>query len=188
MNNSVSNPVDVPAKAKLRRNWLIRSVAGVAALAGFGLALHTYRSTDKAEALDPAFWQLQFAAPDGQVLNMASFRGKPLILNFWASWCPPCIEELPLLSSFYNSNLANGWQVLGLAVDEPLPVRRFLERFPISFPVAMAGLSGVEISRSLGNSIGGLPFTVLIDSAGQIARRKMGRLNSQDLRSWAASK
>jgi thiol-disulfide isomerase/thioredoxin len=119
---------------------------------------------------------------------MKSLRGKPVVLNFWATWCPPCVEELPLLSDFYQQNSANGWQVLGLAVDQPDPVNRFLTRVPVTFPVVMAGMSGIELSRSLGNLSGALPFTVVLGSDGFVAHRKMGKVTVADLRQWTELK
>lgn len=188
MNNSTQYPASIQTKTQSRRHWLIGAVAGVAALGGFGLAWRTFHSVGGSEVVEPSFWQRQFATPDGQILDLNSFRHKSLLLNFWASWCPPCIEELPLLSSFYKKNLVNGWQVLGLAVDEPDPVRRFLARVPVAFPVAMAGISGVDISRYFGNSLGGLPFTVVLNSDGQIVHRKMGLITPDELRSWTVAK
>ena len=119
---------------------------------------------------------------------MAALRGKPVLLNFWAPWCPPCVEELPLLSSFYREQSAKGWQVLGLAVDQLVPVQRFLAKAPVPFPVALAGLRGVDISKSLGNLSGGLPFTVVLGSDGQVAHRKMCQVTPDDLRAWALLK
>ncbi|MBC7717365.1 MAG: TlpA family protein disulfide reductase, partial [Pseudorhodobacter sp.] len=81
---------------------------------------------------------------------MADLRGKPLLLNFWATWCPPCVKEMPLLDAFYQTHRARGWQVVGLAVDSPTPVRAFLERVPVSFPIGLAGMEGSELSRALG--------------------------------------
>lgn len=174
------------ASAGGRRRWLTGAVAGVAALAGLGLAWRTYQAQTVMPAAEAAFWQMTFATPDGQQLGMAALRGKPLLLNFWATWCPPCIDELPLISSFYQQNLAKGWQVLGLAVDQLDPVKSFLAATPVAFPVAMAGMPGIELSRSLGNLSGGLPFTVVLGSDGLLAHRKIGRVTPDDLRAWTA--
>ena len=170
-----------------RRRWLVGAVAGAATLGGIGLAWRTLEKAPVPQTLDSSFWQLEFATPGGQTLTMHSMHGKPLLLNFWASWCPPCIEELPLLSSFFKENSANGWQVLGLAVDELDPVKRFLAHSPLSFPVALAGISGIELSKSLGNLIGGLPFTVVIDPTAKVIHRKMGKVTPDELRAWLVS-
>jgi len=170
-----------------RRRWLVGAVAGAATLGGIGLAWRTLEKAPVPQTLDSSFWQLEFATPGGQTLTMHSMHGKPLLLNFWASWCPPCIEELPLLSNFFKENSANGWQVLGLAVDELDPVKRFLAHSPLSFPVALAGISGIELSKSLGNLIGGLPFTVVIDPTAKVIHRKMGKVTPDELRAWLVS-
>ena len=170
-----------------RRRWLVGAVAGTATLGGIGLAWRSSEKTPVPQSLDSSFWQLEFATPGGQTLTMHSMHGKPLLLNFWASWCPPCIEELPLLSNFFKENSANGWQVLGLAVDELDPVKRFLAHSPLSFPVALAGISGIELSKSLGNLIGGLPFTVVIDPTAKVIHRKMGKVTPDELRAWLVS-
>jgi thiol-disulfide isomerase/thioredoxin len=115
---------------------------------------------------------------------MQNFRGRPLLINFWATWCPPCIEELPLIEAFYQQNKTNGWQVLGLAVDKPERVQSFLKTSPLSFAIGMAGLGGTELSRELGNLTGSLPFTVVFASDGQVAQRKLGRIVKQDLEQW----
>ena len=162
------------------------AVAGAAALTGAGVAWRRYQPQELAPGAERALWQAEFAQLDGGRLSMESLRGKPLLLNFWATWCPPCVEELPLLSSFYQLNAAKGWQVLGLAVDQQDPVKRFLARTPVTFPVALAGGSGIELGKSLGNLSGGLPFTVVLGSGGLIVHRKMGQVTPEDLLAWAA--
>jgi thiol-disulfide isomerase/thioredoxin len=167
-----------------RRRWLLGAVASAAALGGIGLARRNSQSQAVMQSVESGLWQLEFATPQGALLRLSSLQGKPLVLNFWATWCQPCVEELPLLSDFYQKNLANGWQVLGFAVDQPDPVNRFLTRVPVTFPVVMAGMSGIELSRSLGNLSGALPFTVVLGSDGHVAHRKMGKLTVADLRQW----
>lgn len=188
MNNTTPTTGIAETALQNRRRWLLRAVAVAAALGGAGLAWRTSRPPDPPQAIDSGFWRLEFATPDGAMLHMDALRGKPLLLNFWASWCPPCIEELPLLNGFFNQNAANGWQVIGLAVDQLDPVKQFLARTPVTFPVVMAGNSGIEISRSLGNLIGGLPFTVVVHSDDQLAHRKMGKVTPDELRAWALLK
>jgi len=165
-----------------RRGWVAAAVGVVAAAGGAGLAWR--RSQQQSQAFSNAeasLWQQQFAQVDGTMLAMTAFQGKPMVLNFWATWCPPCVEELPLLSAFFDQNKSKSWQVLGLAVDQQTSVKRFLAQMPLSFPVALAGFPGIELSRSLGNLSGGLPFTAVFGAAGNVLHRKIGKLSAEDL-------
>ncbi len=116
---------------------------------------------------------------------MASLRGKALLVNFWATWCPPCVRELPMLDEFAASQGDGGIQVLGLAVDKAEAVSRFLTRTPLRFPIALAQDGGLALTRALGNLQGGLPFTLLLDSGGNVQQRKIGELSAKDLELWS---
>jgi thiol-disulfide isomerase/thioredoxin len=129
-------------------------------------------------------WTAEFDTPKGETLKLADFRGKPLVLNFWATWCPPCVEEMPLLDAFFRQNSANGWQVIGLAIDQPSLVRRFMGQFPVDYPIALGGMNGSELGRLLGNAQGGLPFTVVFDAAGNVKVQKLGKLSADEIKSW----
>jgi hypothetical protein len=94
---------------------------------------------------------------------------------------------MPLLDAFYRQHAANGWQVVGLAIDQPTSVRKFLQRTPVAFPIGLAGLQGTELTRRLGNQVGGLPYSVLVDASGRIRERRMGQLHEADLKAWSAS-
>ena len=175
------------------RRALMVSVGGLAAVAGLGLAWWRDNRvpTTPPFAGDPppeGFWQTEWATPQGTSLPMQSLRGRPVLLNFWATWCPPCVEELPLINDFYLKNKANGWQVLGLAVDKLQPVQAFLQKMPLDFPVGLAGLAGTELGRSMGNLAGGLPFTVVLGAAGGILHRKTGRVTPEELELWSGLK
>jgi thiol-disulfide isomerase/thioredoxin len=162
---------------------------GALGLVGLGASLASCSKSAEPPQLTDAearFWLQKFPTLPNGDLATASLKGKLLVLNFWATWCPPCVEELPLLNAFYLENKAKGWQVLGLAVDQVAPVTRFLVQNPLTFSVAMAGFSGTELSQSLGNVSGGLPFTVVFGTAGNVLHRKMGRLSPDDLRAWTA--
>ncbi|WP_367067641.1 TlpA disulfide reductase family protein [Oryzisolibacter sp. LB2S] len=168
-----------------RRNLLIWGAGAAAGLGGAGLALWRLRPGEVSEGAESAFWSASFEGLDGQPQHMAALRGRPLLLNFWATWCPPCIQELPLLNAFYGEHRAKGWQVLGLAIDQPANVGKFLQRMPLDFPVVLGGAGGTQLSRALGNDKGGLPFSVMFAADGSISRRKIGQLREQDLKSWA---
>lgn len=167
-----------------RRQLLFAAVAAGAALAGAGAAWRKWRPQPVADDAAGAIWPLRFATPAGGTLDMASLRGRPLLLNFWATWCPPCVEEMPLLDQFYRENSANGWQVVGLAIDQAQPVRQFLTRLPVSFPIGLAAQGGQELSRALGNLAGGLPFTVVVGADGTLRQRRIGRVTAAELAQW----
>ena len=176
-------------KSASRRRWLYGGVAVLAAGAGLGGAWlqrqdSTSGGTARGEPLDAGFWTRRFDRPEGGELEFAQLKGKPVLLNFWATWCPPCIEELPMIDRFFKDHASNGWQVLGLAIDQPSAVRKFLERTPVSFPIGLAGLEGTELVKQLGNTGGGLPFTLVLHNDGSVAARKMGKLEPADLEAW----
>lgn len=181
-----AEPVIRPMPGSKRRQWLTAGVAAAAAVAGGWLAWWKFQPHAIADGAQATLWTQSFQTPDGQSLAMHSLQGKPLVINFWATWCPPCVEELPLLDRFFKQNSAKSWQVIGLAIDQPSSVRAFLQKTPVSFPVGLAGLGGTELGKSLGNLSGGLPFTVVFDPAGGVAHRKMGKLNEADLAAWTA--
>jgi len=167
-----------------RRQWLGAGTGLFALLAGAGVAW--WRLTPSAAGNDPqGVWTMRFARPEGPELVMADFSGKPLILNFWATWCVPCIREMPAFQRFLKSPAGRGWQVLALAVDAPVPVIEFLNRFKLDLPVALAGLEGLELMRRLGNQQGGLPFTVAFGGDGQVLDRKLGETRTEDLVNWS---
>jgi thiol-disulfide isomerase/thioredoxin len=160
-------------------------VAAAAGAAGAGLAWWRLRPGPVRSEAESAFWASRFDSPAGAPLALQAWQGRPLLVNFWATWCPPCVEELPLLNAFYREQSGKGWQVLGLAVDQPAAVRRFLDKLPLAFPVGMAGLAGTELARSLGNPSGGLPYSVVFDRQGQVTHRKIGKLSAAELAQWA---
>jgi thiol-disulfide isomerase/thioredoxin len=189
----------------MNRRHLVLAGAGCAAAAA-GVALQMRRETPAAvpaaagapsaasaalaaPATPPedALWQAKFTQPNGQVLAMSSWRGQPIVLNFWATWCPPCLKEMPEIDRFAKQFAAQGGRVLGLAVDNPSAVAAYLARTPVSYAIGLAGFEGTELSRQLGNSNGGLPFTVAIHRQGHVAHRRLGETNVAELTAWAAT-
>ena len=192
MSSNAQTPAEPSGERVAKRRRLVLAGAGaLAAVGGAGLAwwrLQPHAAAPGALAEVGGLWSRMFETPEGGRLVMQSFRGKPLLINFWATWCPPCVEELPLLDRFYRENSGKGFQVVGIAIDQAAAVRAFLARMPLGFPVALAGADGLEMVKSLGNLAGGLPYSVVLGSDGDLLHRKMGKVSPSDLAQWALLK
>lgn len=119
----------------------------------------------------------------GKIQKLSQWQGKFLLVNFWATWCAPCVQEMPELSELQKDLSKSNIQLIGLGIDSPGNIVEFAHKFQISYPLFAAGMEGTELSRQLGNQAGGLPFTVLISPDGNLLKSYLGRLNIQQLRS-----
>jgi len=171
-----------------RRESLILGAAGLAAAtAGFlagPLALRSTGSDTSGEAggkADIALRAAVFPDLEGHARMLSEWRGRVLVCNFWATWCVPCREEIPMLIAARVKYAVSGLEIVGIAVDNPGNVRQFAASFKISYPVLLAEADGLDLMRKLGNSAGGLPYTVVADRQGGIVHRKLGALKQADL-------
>lgn len=175
----------------LRQTVLIVLVALLAA--GLGLWLGQDRRLPPATALPPGTEVLGIGDvapaialpdPDGQTVTVLPRTGRRVLINFWASWCPPCIKEMPLLDAFAGEHGDQGIDVIGIALEDVGPVRTFLAQYPVAYPIVIAELGLVDLSTRLGNARGVLPYSVLIDEHGKISAIKLGEFTADELASW----
>ena len=129
---------------------------------------------------------LVLADAEGHALDIRErFKGHPLLVNVWASWCGPCVEEMPELARFAEGQGAHGVQVLGLALDTPDGVRDFLQRVPVDYPIVLDTPGPRDASVQLGNAQGLLPYSVLFDAQGRMVKAKLGPFAHGEIEGWA---
>jgi thiol-disulfide isomerase/thioredoxin len=159
-------------------------IVGVVALAiGFALALRLDPPKTSPISAAPLFAQT-LSDVNGQPQSMGQWKGRHLVVNFWATWCAPCVEEMPDLEKVQSEYSGRGVTVVGLAIDTPGAVVQFRDTFKLKLPLLIAGGLGTQLARELGNTSGALPYTVLVDPAGNVARSKLGQLRAGELRFW----
>lgn len=150
-----------------------------------------------ASAAVPAAEEMPSSAPlfavvldgmDGKPAALDKFRGKPLIVNFWARWCGPCRQEIPELAKLRAAHRKDGLEVIGIGLeDKPEAVREFAKAYDMDYPVLLAKDKGIPLMQALGNGKGGLPYTIAIDRQGHVVAKKLGLMQPADLAAAAAA-
>lgn len=159
----------------------------LAALGAVGMAASLSACGRRYDSTAEVWWRQTLQMRDGSTLATSSLHGHPLLVNFWASWCAPCIREMPLLDAFYQQHRAAGWQVLGVAIDRKEAVEQFLQRQPVQFPIAIAGMEGMNLMRELGDTKGALPLSLVFDTPGDLSERHSGQVDTALLENWISN-
>jgi len=160
------------------RRALLAALAAVAIGAGIAVALHFREPPGLGgDAL------LAVSLPDaaGASQTLGQWRGKLLVVNFWATWCAPCREEMPMFVKAQAEHGSRGLQFVGIAVDDAEKVRQFAAEIGVNYPTLIGGYGAMELSKSLGNSLMALPFTVVVDGKGRIVMRQLGPVKPAQL-------
>lgn len=164
----------------LTRRQVIGGAAGLGllgvVLGGGAYFLHKDRAASAAKLL-------ALTLPDlaGVPVTLDQWQGKLLVVNFWATWCAPCREEMPEFVRAQSMHGAKGLQFVGIGIDEASKLRQFATSIGVNYPILVGGYSVMELSRTLGNSAMALPFTVVVGRRGQIELTQLGPLNSAQL-------
>ena len=151
---------------------------GVLVILGLGIkhfAINPIQEASKAAAA--SLFSASILDANGVKQHLDQYRGKIIVLNFWATWCPPCREEMPELSQLHQEYQNRNVVVLGIAEDDLAPVREFLQASPVSYPVFIAENEHMELGSSLGNHQAVLPYTVIIDANGNVLQSFFGKIN-----------
>jgi thiol-disulfide isomerase/thioredoxin len=162
-----------------RRSLLLYGSTGLAA-AVIGGAFAWRREAGSGDPAVRLLFEQPMAAPDGAPKTLAAYRGRMLVVNFWATWCPPCVDEMPDLERL-QAQFGTRAQIVGIGIDSAKNINEFTKKVPVSYPLLVAGVTGSELSRQLGNTTGGLPFTVLIDANARVHERISGRIKPEAL-------
>jgi thiol-disulfide isomerase/thioredoxin len=167
-----------------RRQWI--SIIGfnlVALAAGVATSQWIFRTELADDPAIRAFFANPWQTPTGKSVDTKEWREKVLVVNFWASWCPPCVEEMPTLDKLQLEFKSQNVLFVGIGIDSPSNIRQFLEKTPVSYPIVIGGLEGSNISKQMGNAQGALPYTVIINPQGKATNSKLGKISEEELRS-----
>lgn len=162
---------------QLRNRVAIGAAAVVALAAGIALALF-----DRAPADPTRLLALSLPDQAGRPQSLAQWRGKVLVVNFWATWCAPCREEMPDLVRAQKEFGAKGLQIIGIAADNADKVQQFAKEIDLNYPALIGGYGAIDLSKDLGNSLAALPFTVILDRQGKVAYTHLGPIKPDKLR------
>ena len=134
-----------------------------------------------------ALFEQSMSDASGANHALSRWKGKPLVVNFWAPWCAPCVQEMPELDRLAIASAVNNINVIGIGIDSPANIAAFATRLKISYPLYVAGMSGTDLARQFGNTAGGLPYTVLIGADGQVKKTYLGKLKFDELKADLAN-
>jgi len=178
-----------------RRQFIYGGVAAVAvAASGYGVSRLTDRPiATSADSVKPgapvpaatlgevpeALWALRLPDIDGVEQSVSQWRGQKTVINFWATWCAPCVKEMPDLNALHHKH--PNVRFVGIGIDSAANIRSFLEKVPVDYPLLVQGAGGVDLLRRLGNAQGGLPFTLVLDEEGVLRHRILGQIDPADL-------
>jgi thiol-disulfide isomerase/thioredoxin len=164
----------------LVRGLGVSALALIALLAGY-VSYSWFQGPDAGEDAAQVLLAASLDDLSGSKQALSQWRGRVLVVNFWATWCPPCLKEIPEFVRLQDKYGARGVQFIGIAIDEKSKVVKFAATLGINYPVLLAESEGISLARRAGNRLGGLPFTVIINRQGGTAKVELGTLDENKL-------
>ncbi len=164
------------------KHTLLIIAAGLIALVS-GIAVRNFERTPSAPIqVSGDLFATELPDLSGQLHRLNAWQGKILILNFWATWCPPCLKEIPVFIQLQRDYAQKNVQFVGIALDEKTAVANYAAQVNINYPLLLAPDNGIDIARQWGNVIESVPFTVVVNTHGQIIHRQLGEISAAELR------
>ncbi len=168
----------------MNRRLLLSAAVAVAATVAGGYTLMGRKPKNDAapaDAGDPVAGLMQMQLPDlnGAAHSLAGWKGQPIVVNFWATWCAPCVKEMPALDALQKKYPQV--RFVGIGVDSAANMQKFVEKVQVSYPLWVIGAGAIDTLRKLGNPSGGLPFTIVFNADGSINRKILGEVQPDDL-------
>lgn len=168
----------------MNRRLLLSAAVAVAATVAGGYTLMGRKPKNDAapaDAGDPVAGLMQMQLPDlnGASHSLAGWKGQPIVVNFWATWCAPCVKEMPALDALQKKYPQV--RFVGIGVDSAVNMQKFVEKVQVSYPLWVIGAGAIDTLRKLGNPSGGLPFTIVFNADGSINRKILGEVQPDDL-------
>jgi thiol-disulfide isomerase/thioredoxin len=166
----------------MKKSAFIVTVAVVAFVSGISVRGLLSSPHDKAKQ------ENQHLLPELSLLDLSDkqhsikeWQGKILVINFWATWCPPCLKEMPEFEAMQNEFSDKGLQFIGIALDDADPVKEFMASKKITYPILMGEDQGTKLAHDLGNIVNTVPFTVIVNKKGFVVKSHMGELTREQL-------
>jgi len=163
---------------------LIVAVALAAAAGGFLAYRHASLDSTAQQAVVDRLASLSLPDPLGKPQTLSQWKGKVIVLNFWATWCAPCRDEVPSLVRIQHKYASNGVQIVGIALDSAAKVSQFSKEYSVNYPLLIGGIELIALTQPLGNRASGLPFTIILDRSGKIAKTHLGVVPEDKLIEW----
>lgn len=165
-----------------RRPLLIAAVAAAAVLAGVWASWSFfYKSPQPDDGAVRDLITSNFSGLDGTPVRINTWQGKVVLVNFWATWCVPCMEEIPLLAQMQKEYGGRGLQVVGIALDSSEKVQQYVPKSPINYVVGITGMDALVLVQKLGDDAAALPYSVILDRSGKVVQRKLGAFHHDEL-------
>ena len=164
----------------IRQRWLIAAGAAIALLGGLYVSSQI-RTTDQAPVKEVRFDHLVLPDLSGREQHFSQWQGKVLLVNFWATWCPPCVKEIPIFMRLREKYTAQGFEVVGIAIDDAQKVHQFSQDMEINYPLILGDEQGIQLMQQFQSRLGALPYSVLFDRQGRAVHFKSGDFSESEL-------